>query len=80
MILLKCVFRFIWHLIPVLSGTCFRSEATHSFKITKGAGTMLFFSHRITSQLDFIGIVKNSIAYSICYAFFSKNRIPLFKR
>jgi integrase/recombinase XerD len=31
----NCVFRFIWHSNPVLSGTCFRSEATHVFKLLK---------------------------------------------
>ncbi|NLG19543.1 MAG: hypothetical protein GX556_19650, partial [Fibrobacter sp.] len=42
----KCVFRSIQHPIPALFGSLIRSEATHWFKYTKGAGSGGSFPHR----------------------------------
>ncbi|NLG16548.1 MAG: hypothetical protein GX556_04345, partial [Fibrobacter sp.] len=41
-----CVFRSIRHPIPALFGSLIRSEATHWFKYTKGAGSGGSFPHR----------------------------------
>lgn len=60
-----CVFRSIRHPIPALFGSLIRSEATHWFKYTKGAGSGGSFPHRFSFQFDFIPVMKQSVANGI---------------
>ena len=61
----RCVFRSIRHPIPALFGSLIRSEATHWFKYTKGAGSGGSFPHRFSFQFDFIPVMKQSVANGI---------------
>ena len=61
----QCVFRSIRHPIPALFGSLIRSEATHWFKYTKGAGSGGSFPHRFSFQFDFIPVMKQSVANGI---------------